>query len=261
MEFSHTFAVCAYGDSPYLEDCVKSLKRQSETSHIIICTSTPSEYIQAIGDIFHVQVFVRDGKNDIQDDWNFAYEMSDSRFVTIAHQDDVYHKDYAKTLKKRWQEYPDMIVFTTDCAIKKGDQVKTSGLVLGIKRGLRLPLRLKKWANQTWIKQLPIRFGNSIVCPSCSYHKAMIGTPLFASKMKFALDWDTMWNLAKKEGRFICEEKPLICYRIHEEATTKACIEDKRRVTEELAMYEKIWPTWIAKILMIFYKKAYQAYD
>ena len=42
----HTFAICAYGDSPYLEECMASLACQRQKSEIICCTSTPSPYIE-----------------------------------------------------------------------------------------------------------------------------------------------------------------------------------------------------------------------
>ena len=37
----HTFAICAYKESPYLEECIKSLKNQTIKSNILIATSTP----------------------------------------------------------------------------------------------------------------------------------------------------------------------------------------------------------------------------
>ena len=38
----HTFAVCAYGESPYLEECVQSLLAQKVRTRILIATSTPN---------------------------------------------------------------------------------------------------------------------------------------------------------------------------------------------------------------------------
>ena len=90
---SHTFAICAYKDSPYLDACIHSLKRQSVKSKIILCTSTPSPFLEAMAKIHDIPLYVRDGKSDIQDDWNFACEKADTRLVTIAHQDDCYHRD------------------------------------------------------------------------------------------------------------------------------------------------------------------------
>ena len=104
-------------------------------------------------------------------------------------------------------------------------------------------------------------FGNPIICPSCTYDKEALGAPLFNSPYKFALDWDTMWKLAKRPGRFICEERPLIRYRIHDGATTKACIENHQRAADETAMYAKIWPKPVVAVLMHFYRRAYTAYE
>lgn len=258
---SHTFAICAYQDSPYLEACIKSIKRQSEPVDIILCTSTPSRYIQALADVFDLPLYVRDGKSDIQDDWNFAYGKAQGKLVTIAHQDDCYHKDYAKAVRECWEQYPDTTVFTTDCAILHGEEPVKPGLIQFVKHILRVPLRFKTMADRTWVKQAALVFGNPIICPACTYNKEVLGEPLFDSPYKFALDWDTMWKLAKRPGRFVCEERPLIRYRIHEGATTKACIENHQRAGDEAAMYGKIWPKPVVKILMWFYKKAYGAYE
>ena len=53
----------------------------------------------------------------------------------------------------------------------------------------------------------------------------------------------------------------MIAYRVHAAATTKACIEDNRRPADEMAMFRKMWPDWMVKILMHFYRKAYKEYE
>jgi len=44
----HSFAVLAYKDSPYLEECILSLKNQTVQSDIYITTATPSEFLENI---------------------------------------------------------------------------------------------------------------------------------------------------------------------------------------------------------------------
>lgn len=258
---THTFAICAYKDSPYLESCIRSLKRQTAPAAIILCTSTPSPFLERMAEKYDLPCYVRRGESDIQKDWNFAYETADSDLVTIAHQDDIYHRDYAKYVRQCWERYPDTSVFTTDCVLWKDGRVSRHNGVLEIKRLLRTPLRLERIAHRTLVKRAALVWGNPIICPSCTYNKRALGVPLFDSSFKFALDWDTLWALAARPGRFVCREKPLICYRIHKEATTKACIKDHRRPGEELAMYQKIWPGSLARLWMVFYKKAYDSYD
>ena len=150
---SHTFAICAYKDSPYLDACIHSLKRQSVKSKIILCTSTPSPFLEAMAKIHDIPLYVRDGKSDIQDDWNFACEKADTRLVTIAHQDDCYHRDYAAWVQRCWERYPDTTVFTTDCAILKGEELQRPGMIQFIKMLLRLPLRLHGLADRTFVKR------------------------------------------------------------------------------------------------------------
>ena len=42
----HTFVICAYKESAYLEECILSLKRQSVKSHLIMVTSTENDFIK-----------------------------------------------------------------------------------------------------------------------------------------------------------------------------------------------------------------------
>ena len=71
----------------------------------------------------------------------------------------------------------------------------------------------------------------------------------------------TLWKLAERGGRFICIERPLMYYRVHEEATTKACIKDNSRVREEAEMFAKMWPKPVVKLLMHYYRRAYEEYE
>lgn len=89
----HTFVICAYKESPYLLECVASLKQQSVTSNIILATSTPSRTLEALCEEEAIAYVVREGTSGIAPDWNFALSCADTPYVTIAHQDDVYDKD------------------------------------------------------------------------------------------------------------------------------------------------------------------------
>lgn len=268
----HVFAICAYKDSPYLEECIRSLKGQTVESRIICCTSTPSPYIERLAKRYQIPLYVRDGESNIREDWLFALQKADGELVTIAHQDDRYSHDYVRMLLNAYEKYPDMTVFAGDYVTLKMDAgaVSTCGQrghierwnrVWLVKKLLRLPLRFTFLADRTFMKRGALLFGNSICCPSCTYNKARVGAELFRSRFDFALDWDNLYELAGKPGRFVCVEKPVIAYRVHEGATTKACIEDHRRMNDEIAMFEKMWPRPMVRLLMHFYKKAYDAYE
>lgn len=335
----HTFAICAYGNSPYLEECMASLACQGCGSEVICCTSTPSPYIYRLAGKYGIPVYVREGKSNIRQDWLFAFEKAAGELVTIAHQDDRYGKDYGKTLLAMYRKYPDMTVFCSDYATIRMEAGKGKGRASGtgqtgkeasgtgkagkepagtgqagkepegkepvgkelagkelegtgrtegeavgrgpqpekggglepklqlvntvwlVKKLLRLPLRLRPFADRTAVKRAALLFGNSVCCPSCTYNKKLIEGPIFDSPFEFALDWDNLYELAGRPGRFVCCERQLMFYRVHPGATTKQCIEDNRRKNDEIAMFRKMWPEPFVKLLMHFYKKAYGAYE
>lgn len=187
--------------------------------------------------------------------------MADGELVTIAHQDDMYHKEYVERLLAAYRAYPDMTVFTTDYVIVKNGRLITGDAMLWVKRILRLPLRVPALNDRAWIKKMSLIFGNPICCPATTYQKKLLGTPLVRSEYRFALDWDNLYQLACEKGRFICDERPLLYYRVHDEATTKACIVGGRRAEEEEAMFRRFWPGPVARLLMHFYKTAYGEYE
>ena len=41
----HTYSICAYKESKYLEECVLSIINQSMKSNILMVTSTPKRYL------------------------------------------------------------------------------------------------------------------------------------------------------------------------------------------------------------------------
>ena len=249
----HCFAVCAYGDSPYLESCLKSLKAQTVPGDIIICTSTPSPYISDMAECYGIPVYVRTGEKGIGYDWNFAYQTADADLVTLAHQDDIYAKDYSKELIKAKKEFPDMSVFmTSSFSIKDGKIVEYGGIEI-VKKILRIPLRFGD-------KKGALRFGNPVICPSCTYDKKMCGPAPFNPEYHFVLDWDALLRLADAEGRFVCVEKPLISYRIHSGAATAEAIKDNTRAKEESEMFDRTLPAFIANIVKKIYRKSYEAY-
>ena len=260
MKDFHVFAVCAYQDSPYLEACIRSVTRQSYPTKTIVCTSTPSPMIEGLAKKYHLPLFIREGKSDILADWNFAYQMADARFVTIAHQDDIYRKNYVKTLVSYAKRFSDITLFTTDSITVKGKKPIPVERLRIVKKLLRIPLRVPYWNHVSFIKKSVFRFGNSICCPACTYNKERSGEVLFTSYCKFALDWEHGIDMAEKPGRFICVEEPLVFHRIHQDAATSVCMQDSRRYQEELQIFKRLWPEKIAECFMKFYQKAYDSY-
>lgn len=264
----HMFAVCAYKKSEYLERCVKTLCAQTVKSDIIICTSTPNAYIDAIAKKYDIPVYVRDGESDIRDDWNFAYNTADASFVTVAHQDDEYSKHYVEALYEKIDRYvkkygntSDIIMFLTDYLPIKAGKRGPRDINCKIRRLLRIPLKSMCLSRCRFVRRMTLSLGNSIVCPSVTYNKDRFGDDIFTSELKFNIDWDTFLKLAQEKGAFLYADKPLTFYRVHDGATSKEFIENHGREIEDTAMFRKFWPKWVVKLIMKFYKKAYDTYE
>ena len=217
----HTFVVCAYKQSEYLEDCIISLKKQTIPSNIILCTSTPNDYINDIAGKYSIEVFinedgVKNGSN-IAKDWNFALSKSSTE-------------------------------------IKNDLEVKSNKL-LKIKRILLSPLKNVNHWSSIRTRRKCLSFGNPICCPSVSFCLDNLKQPIFESGMKSNIDWDAWEKLSKENGEFAYVPKILMSHRIHAESTTTAVIaESSGRSIEDYNMLCKFWPEWVSKLIEFFYK-------
>ena len=69
----HTFAICAYKESPYLEECILSLKNQTVKSNIIMATSTPNEWIQGLAEKYEIPLYINTGEGGIAQDFGLPH--------------------------------------------------------------------------------------------------------------------------------------------------------------------------------------------
>ena len=109
----HTFVVLAYKESEYLEECIKSVLNQSYKSNVVIATTTDNKYIRNLAKKYSLEVIL--GKHTtIGGDFDFARTCVNSKLITIAHQDDVYDRDYASNIVKYYNKYNDSLMIFTD---------------------------------------------------------------------------------------------------------------------------------------------------
>ncbi len=256
----HTFAICAYGESDYLEECVRSLLRQTVRSRVIMCTSTPNEWISEVARKYRIPLYINKIRSEIRTDWNFAYNAAKTPYVTLAHQDDRYNKRYAERFLRAYEKYGgDFTMYYTGYRPIKNGRVTTDANSF-LRAVLRTPMRIPFLTDNCVAKAATLCLGNSICCPSVTYNKEQLGSSIFTSDLMFNIDWDTFLKLARLPGRFAYDAAPLTYYRVHRDATTMEFIMDLLRVREDIIMFEKFWPTWLTKCLMKFYKMSYNTY-
>ncbi len=252
----HTFVICAYKESNYLEECILSLKRQKVKSNVVIATSTPNSHIQRLSAKYEIPLCIRKGKSDIAEDWNFAYKQAGTNLVTIAHQDDIYCDNYLEdvllTVNKSKQP---LIVFGNYGEIRGADIV-TDNRLLNVKKVMLHPLRNKRFWTSQFVRRRILSLGSAICCPSVTYVKKNLPDTLFESGYKSNLDWQTWEKLSRLKGSFVYCNTILMLHRIHEESTTTQIIAESNRTKEDFKMYCKFWPKWFAKCLIKFYAKS-----
>lgn len=252
----HAFVICAYKESLFLEECISSLLKQTRKSKIIICTSTPNDYISNLSEKYNIPLFVNKGEKGITQDWNFAYNKATTKYVTITHQDDIYHKNYAEIVLKLMQdEKKPLICFTDYYELRNGKIVKSNKL-LKIKRLMLFPMKFKMFWRSKFIRRRILSLGSPICCPSVTFAKENLPNPVFQNHFRTNEDWEAWEIISKLKGSFIYCDKSLMSHRIHEESETSAAIAETGRSKEDYKMYRKFWPKYIAKILVKAYSSS-----
>lgn len=258
---SHTFAICAYKESMYLEECIKSLINQSVKTNIILATSTPNDFIEGLCKKYDIPMYINTGESGITQDWNFAYSKASTDYITIAHQDDVYDKEYVSNLEQYIKAAKNPIIFFTDYfELRDGEKVYDNSL-LKTKMLMLMPLRLKAFYNSKFIRRRILSFGCAICCPSVTFVKSNCPEEVFRHGFRAAEDWEAWERLSKQKGAFVYCHKPLMGHRIHDDSETTKIIGDSARQSENYVMFRKFWPAPIAKMINAFYKKSEKSND
>lgn len=255
QQLQHTFVICAYKESQYLEECILSLKNQSVPSKIIMETSTPNEHIEALAKKYDIEVFVNP-QGGITQDWNYGLAKVDTKYATIAHQDDVYEEDYAKAVLDKFvtRKRP-LIVFTDYYELRDGQKVHENKN-LKIKRLMLCPLKITSLQGSKFVRRRILSMGDPICCPAVSFNLDMLPRPIFEHGFRSCEDWEAWERISRLKGEFVYIGEPLMCHRIHEESATTEIIKDNARVEENYIMFRKFWPKPIARLLNHFYTKS-----
>lgn len=249
----HTFALCAYGESPYLGECLESLLGQTVKTNILVSTSTPNEHIAAVVKRYGVKLFINAGKPGIAHDWNCAIAHCSTPLVTIAHQDDVYEPKYAEAMLEHVNPADSPLIFFTGYGELRPEGKVTDNSLLAIKKMLLKPLESGRNASSKLVRRRCLSLGSPICCPSVTYVLPALEKPLFLAGFKSDLDWQAWEKLSRMDGSFVYDPEVLMWHRIHEGSETSALIKDDTRTKEDLAMLRLFWPRPIARLVNHFY--------
>lgn len=250
------FVICAYKESQYLEECIRSLKNQKIRTKIILVTSTPNGYIESLVKKYQLEYYINTGNSGIAEDWNFGLSKASKRLVTIAHQDDIYEPDYAmKILENVNRQRKTLIAFTDYGEIRNGVRV-TNNKLLNTKRIMLFLMKNRCLQNIRFARRRILSFGSAICCPSVTFVKENLPLTIFTSGYRSDVDWQAWEKLSRMKGAFVYCDDILMYHRIHENSATTAIIADNDRSKEDYEMFCKFWISPIAKLLAHIYKNS-----
>lgn len=253
MKNKHTFVICAYGDSDFLEACIESLQTQTIKSDIILYTSTPSEKIEMLCQENDLPMYTGVG-GSIGKDWNNALSYVTTDYATLAHQDDVYLPTYAEEIMRLFDKNKDgLIAYSAYREWKEGEVIPLN-TNLKIKNVMLGTIAIFK-KSVFWRKRI-LAFGSAICCPAVSYNLSQLKDFRFNEEMRVSLDWLAWHDISEYKGKFLYTSKELMWHRIHDESETSNTISDNTRTKEDIFMFGKFWPKPIANFLMRHYIKS-----
>lgn len=253
---THGFVVPAYGRSPYLEECLASLSAQLQPSSVVVTTSTPFDGIEAIAVRHGARLVVHGPSGGIGRDWNAALDHAESDWVTIAHQDDTYAPGFSAAVLNAAARHAGALMVFTGYAETLGGRPRNGGLPV-IKRALlELGFLGRECVSSRAARTNALRFGNAIPCPAVTVHRARTRLR-FDESMRTNMDWAAWLDLCALEGGFVYLREPLMAHRIHPGSETSGTIDSGHRAAEDLTLLRRLWPDWIARVIVRAYALAY----
>ncbi len=255
MSFSardHSFVICAWGESPYLEACIRSLRTQTARSRIVMSASTPNDHIRRLSGIYNIKLYVnQDAETGIAADWDFALRCAGTPLVTLAHQDDIYLPLYTERMLSAVNTADAPILFSCGYGELRDGEIVYANRLLNIKKLLRTPMRLLPGVRAA--RRLSLAFGDSICCPSVTYVTERLGDFRFSRELRCDLDWDAWERLSRERGSFAFTPEVLMLHRIHAGSETTQILGENGRTGEDLELFRRFWPEGLARRLAALY--------
>lgn len=229
----HTFVILAYQESDDLEECIKSVLKQSVKSNILIATSTPCDYIMEMASLYSLGVMVNESESNKGNDYNFALNTINSPLITIAHQDDLYDRNYTKEILKVYEKQKDATIIFTDNYQIKEDKKIIKNKALRRSHYYLYPLKYRFFQNKKFFKLRSIRKEKFICTSGITFVMDNISIPLFPTNLYYDNDWKALLELAKENTRFVFIDKKLVGYRLENKRNTIDKIEEDEDILKE----------------------------
>jgi len=256
----HSFVVPAYGETPHLDTCLRSLASQLVPTPVVVSTSTPYDGLDAVCAEHGARLVVHEPNRGIGHDWNAALWAADTTWVTLAHQDDVYEPRYSRAIRDHVTAWPnDLLVFTDYYEIVDGARRPTVAMLRVKKVLLEVGFLGRRRLARRRSKQRVLRLGNPIACPSAALNTRRMTDFRFREGLAANMDWFAWLDIAARDGGIGYVREALLGHRIHRDTETSAAISDGKRYQEDLEAFKTLWPMPVARVLAAAYTRSYRS--
>ncbi len=254
----HAFVVMAHGDSPFLTGCLASLRAQSLSSRIAVTTSTPSPFIKETAAAAAAPLIVNPERGGIAADWNFALRAGAARYVTLAHQDDVYFPPFLAASLDLLAAVPGAALsFTGYVEIGDNGSPVRSRTSL-IKHALEAMTLGRRTAPGPARLRAFLSLANPLPCSSVTFDRARLGDFAFSDAFRSNLDWDAWLRLLDDGALFARTAERLVGRRHNQLTATTALTREGVREREDQVMFRRLWPRPVADLIALAYKAGYR---
>ena len=234
-----TFAIPCYNAGPHLETLLRSLAAQSccdfalllvddasDDDSLVRAESWAKTQAQATSPLLRV---VRNERRlGIGGNWNRCIELSESEFVCLAHQDDVYGPRYLERMLAALDEDPDaMAAHCRVTAIDAAGRAADSDVERYKQRFWAAPPRSAKEQFRSLFE------GNFVNCPTILWRRESLNGAPFSTHMRYALDWAFVLERTGEGARIVHVDEELVSYRRHDGAASRAAVKSYDRYREE----------------------------
>jgi len=254
---THAFVVLAYKDSPFLRACVASVCAQTRPSSVIIATSTPSSYIDEIARSFGVPVKINPVQSGIAADWAFGLSATDARYVTLAHQDDVYYPTFAEQTLETFERSDKAALCFTGYEEIDDEGCPKSSKISKIKHLIQFFAIGSRERVEGRSLHAMLALGNTLPCSTVTYDRRQLAGFQFSTELSSNLDWDAWMSLLNRGETFLHVNERLVGRRHNELTETSALIRNGRRAEEDLLMFRRLWPKAIGDLIAYVYRLGY----
>jgi GT2 family glycosyltransferase len=230
-----TFAVPCRDAGPHLRPLLESLLAQTRQDFdlLLVDDASTDGSAELARSIAGARVRVVRNERPLGLAGNFArcVELTATPFVCLAHQDDVYEPGYLEALFDALQARPDAAF--AHCPARAID---ADGRVVDSAAERHKVRRCARAANADRRALYALLFrGNFVCCPSVLFRTdALRAAGGFDARWHYALDWELWFRLLRASHSFATVTRPLLRYRRHDAAASRARTRDLSRFREEV---------------------------